>query len=356
MSYPNNITSMHLELSDRCQASCPMCPRNAFGGAEREHITNTDISIDNFKQWFPPSFLNKMRHVFACGNNGDPLMAKDCFEIFKYLASNTTDNCQLDIHTNGSLRSSEWWKQLGQELGKRVRVIFAIDGLADTHSIYRRGTDWHKIINNAKILIENGGLARADSLVFSHNEHQTGELEQYLLGMGFDSVNFKPTFRFYGLDKFPVKNRKGQFEYYIQPAQGPRWNHNLPQPNFVKLIPKENFQAMLDSAEIDPACWKGQIYLNCQGHVYPCCWVSSSIDNSRYVEIQSQEEEILRDRLSQSSYDIVKDIGMIDLNGTNIETAIANSKWNSNLPKHFTTDPKLVCVKSCATNFSKIIR
>jgi DNA-3-methyladenine glycosylase I len=32
--------------------------------------------------------------------------------------------------------------------------VFGIDGLADTHSIYRVGTDYHKIIENAKAFIK----------------------------------------------------------------------------------------------------------------------------------------------------------------------------------------------------------
>lgn len=354
--YPDIITSLHFELSDKCQASCPMCPRNSFGGAEREHIKNVEITLEQFKQWFPVDFLKQLRHVYACGNNGDPLMAKDCLEIFEYLEKNTHPDCLLDIHTNGSLRNKDWWTRLAKVMGKRGRVIFAIDGWAGEHEIYRRGTNWEKIIENAKTYIAAGGRARSDTIVFAHNEDRIEDLEKYLLEIGFESVNLKPTFRFYGYENFPVKDRKGNFEYYLKPAIGPRWNNNLPKPNFVKLVDKNEYNKMLASADIDPGCWKGfNIYVNSQGHLYPCCWVGSCVDNSRYVEVQSNPEEIIRDRLAQSAYDIVDDIGMIDLNGTTIVDALRASKWNAELPKHFTTDPKLVCVKSCAKNFSKII-
>lgn len=355
--FPEGIKCLHFELSDRCQASCPMCPRNAFGGAEREHIRNIDITLEQFKQWFPIDFLKQLEYSYACGNNGDPLMAKDCLEIFEYFINNTSENCSLGIHTNGSLRNKEWWVQLAKVLGRRGRVIFAIDGWSGEHEIYRRGTSWEKIIENAKAFIAAGGRAVSDTLVFSHNEQRIEELKKYLLDIGFEEVNLKPTQRFYGFQQFPVKDRNGNFEYYLNPPVSPKWNNNLPKPNFVKLVDKTEFKKMLHSAEIEPICWKGyNIYVDASGRLFPCCWVGSFIDKSEYIEIQSDSEKIIRDRVEQSAIDIVEDIGLIDLNGTNIVDALRNSDWNKELPKHFTTDPKLVCVKSCSTNLSKIVK
>lgn len=356
--YPANVYSLHLELSDKCQASCPMCPRNSFGGPEREHITNTEISFEQFKEWFPPSFLKNIWHVMACGNNGDPLMAKDLFEIYEYLRQHCPSEANLDIYTNGSLRNKEWWAKLAKVLGKQGKVVFAIDGLADTHSIYRRGTVFEKIIENAQAFINAGGRAVCHSIVFKHNEHQSEEIEKLVMDMGFESIEFKATNRFYGLDNFPVKNRKGEFEYYLNPAEGPRWNVNLPKPNWVRLVKKDEYDKMLTQATIDAKCLKGSnLYINSQGHVYPCCWVGSMIDNDKYVEIQTEAEGILRDRITQSAVDLVNDIKMIDLNKeVNIEVALANSGWGEKMEKHVTTEPKLICVKSCASNFVDIIK
>ena len=206
--FPDVITSIHLELSDKCQASCPMCPRNSFGGAEREHIKNVEITLAQFKQWFPVDFLKQLRHVYACGNNGDPLMAKDCLEIFEYLEQNTHPDCQLDIHTNGSLRNKDWWSRLAKVLNKRGRVIFAIDGWAGEHEIYRRGTSWEKIIENAKTFIAAGGRARSDTIVFEHNEARIEELEKYLLSIGFESVNLNQHLDSTGMNNSQLKIAK----------------------------------------------------------------------------------------------------------------------------------------------------
>jgi hypothetical protein len=50
--YPTAITNLHIELTDKCQASCPMCGRNNNGGAERPFVGQHDITIEQFKQWF----------------------------------------------------------------------------------------------------------------------------------------------------------------------------------------------------------------------------------------------------------------------------------------------------------------
>ena len=72
------IKKVHIELTDKCQAQCPMCARNHNGGNDRKHITNNDVSINQFKEWFPESFIQKLDLFYASGNYGDPAFAKDC--------------------------------------------------------------------------------------------------------------------------------------------------------------------------------------------------------------------------------------------------------------------------------------
>ena len=44
----DEITTVHLEVTQRCQASCPMCDRNENGGADNKHITNAELTIEDF--------------------------------------------------------------------------------------------------------------------------------------------------------------------------------------------------------------------------------------------------------------------------------------------------------------------
>ena len=54
-------------------------------------------------------------------------------------------------------------------IGENGYARFAIDGLEDTNHIYRRNTDWVKIVQNATAYIAAGGRAEWDFIVFAHN-------------------------------------------------------------------------------------------------------------------------------------------------------------------------------------------
>jgi sulfatase maturation enzyme AslB (radical SAM superfamily) len=354
LPYPHNIKSVHIELTDKCQAACPMCSRNEFGGKERSHIKNTEITLEQFVQWFPREFLMKLDSFYACGNNGDPLLAKDCLEIFEYLANNTTDDCRLAIHTNGSLRNKEWWTNLARVLGNKGLVVFAIDGFKGQHEMYRRNTSWDKIIENAKTFIAAGGKARSDTLLFKHNEDEAENLKEYLLSIGFEEVILKPTQRFHGLPQFPVKDQYGNVEYYIEGPTKPQYKEYIMQPNMVKLVEKETYNALIKNSEIDPKCQTGRdLFVNTFGNVWPCCFVQA-LNVTDGLDWQGAEY-VIRERLRLSAVDVADDIGIPNLHGTNIVDVLNSCGWGESLPKHYTTDKKLVCVKSCSTNLRKLV-
>ena len=107
-----------------------------------------------------------------CGNLGDPIMAKDTLGIMQYLRKHNA-GMTLQMHTNGSARTVDWFKGLA-DVG--VKIVFGIDGLKDTHALYRISTDYDKILKNAQAFIDAGGDARWDMLVFKHNEQHHTQL------------------------------------------------------------------------------------------------------------------------------------------------------------------------------------
>ena len=82
----NDIRTVHLEITQRCQAACPMCDRNENGGKDNRHITNAELSLEDIKQIFPIKFIKQLDTMYMCGNLGDPIVAKDTLEVFKYLS------------------------------------------------------------------------------------------------------------------------------------------------------------------------------------------------------------------------------------------------------------------------------
>ena len=132
-----DIREIHLEITSKCQAKCPMCARRPYGGKLNPNITLNEITLEQFKTWLPIDFIKQLNRLYMCGNLGDPIIAKDTLEIFQYLR-HVNPNIILSMNTNGSARNSDWWIELAK---LNVRVIFGLDGLEDTHKIYRIDTD-----------------------------------------------------------------------------------------------------------------------------------------------------------------------------------------------------------------------
>lgn len=336
--YPQNITDLHIELTDRCQASCPMCARNVNGGKERDFVGKHDITLDKFRQWFPSNFLLSLRNFYACGNYGDPIIARDCLEIYQYLRSINKD-CHLGIHTNGSARDIRWWKRLAEVLRDNHKVTFGIDGFADSHVLYRRNTDWYKIIDNARAFISAGGLAEIDCLVFKHNQNEIEDFKSQMLAMGFCKVNLKYTARFYDMKKFPVESNNGDIEYYLEPVAKKSTIHFLPLEKISKNI--SIWENMVAAAKIKPMCIeKSEIYVDARGNVFPCCWIGSD-----WVE-QPIEGDLAIQKLRNLAVEDTKykfsKIGVVNLD----ITSIYDLPWIELSNKLKTTKP-WTCVKNC---------
>ena len=137
----HDIRQIHLEVTQNCQASCPMCDRNQNGGEINPHINLDELSLDDCHKIFERRFIAQLKSMYMCGNLGDPIIAKDTIEIFEYFRSN---NCHmwLSMNTNGGARTKEWWQTLAGVIHKNAAVIFSVDGLADTNHLYRQGVVW----------------------------------------------------------------------------------------------------------------------------------------------------------------------------------------------------------------------
>lgn len=340
-SYPKNITDLHIELTDKCQASCPMCARNYSGGAERPFVGQHDITLEQFESWFPPEFLKGIKNFYACGNYGDPIIAKECLEIFKYVRS-CTDG-RLSIHTNGSARSTNWWTNLAGVLSGLHEVVFGIDGFAESHALYRRGTDWQKIIDNARAFITAGGTASVDCLVFKHNQHEIEDFKKEMLSIGFKSVNVKSTGRFYDMQKFPVLNTEGRVQYYLEPVALDEYK----TINFLKLdeLSKDItlWQDIVNRTEVVPKCVsKKEIYVDARGTVYPCCWVGfDMVEEPLDVTMPIHD---LRNKMVKNTNLHFGIFNKLNLNLMHIDEIFNSSSWNV---VYESATPPWTCVKNC---------
>lgn len=254
-----DIREVHIEITTKCQARCPQCPRRVPGGGIlNPFITLDEISLEQFKSWFSEDFVKQLTKLFMCGNLGDPIVAKDTLAIFEYLRE-TNPKILLAMNTNGSARGRHFWKRLGE---LDLDIMFGIDGLADTHYLYRVNTDWHKIIENAQTFINAGGRAHWHMLVFEHNQHQIEDCKKLSKGMGFVWFDVKHSTR-WSSHELHVIDDSGKALHTIKPSQ-----------HSVKLYYKrEQFKEVHTPKITCKALETKQIYISANGNVNPCCWL-----------------------------------------------------------------------------------
>jgi len=310
------IKTVHLEVTSRCQASCPMCSRNIQGGVDNPWIVLDEITLEKFKKWFSVEILKDLDRIYMCGNTGDPIIAKDTLEIFQYIRQ-SNNNIKLGMNTNGSARNEDWWIDLAK---LDIDVRFGIDGLLDTHSLYRVGTDWKKIIENASAFINAGGNAIWDMLVFDHNKHQIEECKLLSEKLGFKNFNAKHTSRFRE-NVLTVLTKEGKTSHNIYPSDKSDYLKKTLDNYDISLNREINCKVLKDKS----------IYVNSQGYVIPCCWLDT---HSMYP-------------MHKSKIDITdRDINFLSLKTHNLLDIFKNKIFDK-VSDTWQSKPLLECSKQC---------
>ncbi len=277
------IEAIHFEITDKCNASCPQCARNKHGGPVNPYLPLQEVYLDDFKEIIPISIINKLKRFYMCGNYGDPIVGRDTLEIFKYLRK-INSQLNLSMNTNGSAQKTNWWEELAVIIDKKGDVKFGIDGLEDTHHLYRKGTSFNKIIENAQAFIKAGGDAIWEFLVFRHNEHQLDEAKALSEELGFSKFVVKKTGRFFSHTKSKGSNYQNVIDknenilYKIEkPIYLNRQNDSLEKEQ--QII--ERFGSMekyFDQTKINcKVLEEKSVYISSEGLIFPCCWTASQM-------------------------------------------------------------------------------
>jgi sulfatase maturation enzyme AslB (radical SAM superfamily) len=264
-----------------------MCPRNYRGLDFNSGYPITELRLADFKKIFQPEFLKQLqpsafpddgfKHkyyekfgVSFNGNLGDFAAAKDGVEIVEYLVKN---NVEVNICTNGGLRTPAWWSRLALP---GVEIGFALDGLEDTHHLYRQDTVWQRVIENAQAFISAGGVAKWRFIPFDHNRHQEQACRELAEKMGF--ARFENIYD--GRDRGPVFDRDGEFSHYI----GDRLPGESKEPQSIQPLLESHLtwfnpntvECDNDVPDVEINCLhknRQEIYVAADGSVYPCCFL-----------------------------------------------------------------------------------
>jgi MoaA/NifB/PqqE/SkfB family radical SAM enzyme len=330
-----DIKQIHLEITQVCQAACPMCDRNQNGGELNPHIDLSELTLEDCKKIFSPEFISQLNNMYMCGNLGDPIVARDTLEVFRYFRQHNP-NMWLSMNTNAGARDSKWWSDLAIVFNGKGAVIFSVDGLEDTNHLYRQNVKWSVVENSMRSFIAAGGRARWDFLIFEHNQHQVEEARALSDQWGFEKFVAKKTGRFVTAtsqkkETHQAINRKGINTTLIQKPKEEYQNQSLAKYDDV-VTKYGSIDEYHDSAEI--ICKvkdAGNLFITAEGLALPCCWTAGRMYKWWHADPKVEQIWSLIDQIggkeklnAKQGLEKVFDTGIFDL----IEASWSKSSCN----------------------------
>lgn len=363
------IKMAQIELSSRCNASCPACSRNISGGALALGFTPEDLSLTDIKNMFDIEILKNMELINYCGNLGDPGINKDLLEIVTYIKENASPKLSQIVRTNGGMRTPDYWSKLGAFFQKTFTpdhpfahsgVVFSVDGLADTNHIYRRGVQWDKVWANMQAYSDAGGYGVWEFLKFDHNKHQVEEAERLATQLNFRFIVKDPVgFGEIDGERRPLQviDRDGNYEYSIwphdwvgekkPPAQTMQYHHsNVAWTNHTlsDYSQKLSIESTIKCKSLKYENYQ-EIFITASGHLLPCCYIGGALGqrNTSFSRYQFNEklDEAGIDRFDLRKHSIIEILTSGSFNYLFVES------WN----KASAADGKMqFCVEVCGEN------
>lgn len=337
----DELESIHLEITNRCQASCPMCNRNYRGGVENPLLQISDWTVNDFKEILDPVTLSIIKKIEFCGNFGDPLINQDFHLMTDYLKN---FGVAIDVHTNGSLRNKQFWKTLPRHLPDH-KIVFGIDGLADTHSRYRIGTNFDKILDNARAFIDAGGIAEWSFIRFKHNEHQVDAARELAEKIGFKKFYTKDSSRFAFETKYFILDKNESVVDYLQTPTKTKINYfDATDLNLVN-------QTIQTTSISCYAVNKKEIYIDAHMKIMPCCFLATiPYDYERPADNLFKAKQHIKNQYKE----LIVELGNTDAK-QGIKKVIETEAFQTVWKKYWTVKKLWTCARVCGNTFSKPI-
>jgi len=300
-----------IELTNFCNIKCPGCLRQTT--PYFEDITGKEnLSYDFVTSKINKLFLPNLKSINFCANIDEPASHPRIHDLCQFYLEQGVD---VHIATNGCIRDTKFWTQLG-ELCKVYRkkqiyltVTFALDGTDDeTLNKYRVGSNYDRVIKNARAYIDAGGLAQWQFIVFDYNKHQLEEAEKLRKEYGFKKI------------RIIYSNRKG--------AELP-----YERPNTEEKI--DNFSCLFEKQR--------RVQVNNYGEVVPCCYVGAY-----HLEYKSKKYKF-RNEMKKQYFDVYKSFGKELCNSLHYNDIdeVLEGEFFSYMENSFREKPLLTCIDRC---------
>lgn len=301
----DTIEWLDIELTSFCNIECKGCFRVISKHADK--ILNREyISLELIKERFQKSMFPNIKIINFCGSVDEPTTHPKFFEIVEHFAD---WGAHINVATNGSLRTPQWWARLAGALPDTHAVTWGIDGSDSTSEIYREGSNFLKVQANWRAFNSAGGRSIWQFIVFEHNEHQLEDAKNMATAEGFRSFKTIISHR---------KDTKGGVK-----SANTEEIDNAPEIPYV-------------------SCKYGnqkRIFINHMANVIPCCHLNSKmLEYSVSGIVKDQFEELLETHNYRAT---------INMNAVDIETAINSPVWQGIVDSWDTDDPMPRCMQVC---------
>lgn len=339
MSWPKkakNVSKVQVEISNFCQARCPMCARERLIGKNTSkndspyvwEINSIYVTLDQFKGWFDKDEWNDLQLIDICGNYDEPCTNPELLEIVEWIVTSDLfpKSLQISIATNGGVRDKQFWEKLGElsrlyrlsDTGPRVKVVWGIDGLEDTNHLYRRNVKWEKLQENFRSYIASGGHATWQFIYFKHNEHQDELAKQRSIDEGFKGIKWRGS-----------KDRSNQEQ--VQSSELGKYEKPIAkatQEIRCKALKRLDFHGL-----------ESTLYISHQGWLLPCCWWGDKFTMNEIWE----------------NYGKNVDVDSHRLNGKNSVQDALDGEWFGNLHNNIMKEVFPKCISQCRENVVNMV-
>jgi len=233
-----DVVRLSLELTNRCNLKCPMCFQST-----KPLGVKKDFNIN----WLDKLPMENMKFIDLCGNVSEPTCHPQLFNIIDKVHKRT----MIKISTNGSMHKESWWSELAKKLNEHrdCYVLFALDGLEESHKKYRIGTNYKQMLKNIKAFNDAGGESYSQMIVFKHSQDEVEDVKKVSESLGCKDLLVR-TSSFY----------ENEFE----------------KPDNIR---KTRHEACAD-ANMRVKCAVHleiqSIFIDFEGYVFPCCLIAGS--------------------------------------------------------------------------------
>lgn len=299
----NTIEWIDIELTSFCNIQCTGCFRVISDKADK--ILNKEyLNLEVIKTRFKKEMFPNIKIINFCGSVDEPTTHPEFFGIIEHFSD---WGAHINIATNGSLRTVNWWKKLATLLPDSHRITWGIDGSDELSEVYRKGSNFKKVQENFRAFNSSGGKSNWQFIVFEHNEHQLEDAKRIAKEEGFRDF------------KTIISHRKDTKD--VKPKQ-------------------DSIDAVKEIKEI--SCKYGnqkRIFVNHMGNVIPCCHLNSKMLEFGVTSEVKDQFEVL---LSENDYK-----NTINLHNTSIDESINGNIWNGIIDSWTTDAPIPRCSQVC---------